>query len=205
MELPEALDRIADIRAQLAQTGTFRGFRSLTVGFSGVLGVAAAFLQLDRIPLPSEQALEFVELWVGVAVICLFVVGAELAYRWAVEPSPLKRRLTLLAVQQFVPCLVAGAVVTAVLANLPESAWMLPGLWALLFSLGVFSCCRLLPPATFWVGVHYLATGTLCLTLGSEAQALTPWMMIGTFGVGQFLAAAILYYTLERRNGRTAT
>ena len=205
MELPEALDRIADIRAQLAQTETFRGFRSLTVGFSGVLGVAAAFVQLDRIPLPSEQVLEFVDLWVGVAVICLLVVGAELAYRWAVEPSPLKRRLTLLAIQQFAPCLVAGGVVTAAVANLPECAWMLPGLWAVVFSLGVFSCCRLLPPATFWVGVHYLASGTLCLMFGRDAQALTPWMMIGTFGVGQLLAAVILYYTLERRNERAAS
>jgi hypothetical protein len=204
MELSDALDRISEIRAQLAHTETFRGFRSITVGFSGALGIAAAAVQMHTIPVPAEQVLEFVDLWVGVAVVSLLVVGAELAYRSSVEASPLKRRLTLLAVQQFVPCLVAGAVVTTVLVNVPESAWMLPGLWALFFSLGVFASCRLLPPATFWVGMHYLGSGTICLLLGSEAQALTPWMMIGTFGVGQLLAAAILYCTLERGHERTA-
>ena len=72
---------------------------------------------------------------------------------------------------------------------------------AILFSLGAFACCRLLPRATFWVGVHYLATGTLCLMLGAGAVDQTHWMMLGTFGVGQLLAAAILYFTLERNHG----
>jgi len=75
---------------------------------------------------------------------------------------------------------------------------MLPGLWAILFGLGVFASSQLLPRPTFWIGVHYLASGTICLVLGGGAAALSPWMMAGTFGLGQLLAALILYYTLER-------
>lgn len=203
MELLEALDRISEIRAQMTQTETFRGFRSITVGFSGVLGIVAALFQTQTIADPAALSLEFVDLWVGVAIVSVLVVAAELAYRSSVEASPLKRRLTLLAIQQFAPCLIAGGVVTIALSNFPECVWMLPGLWALIFSLGVFACCRLLPRATFWVGVHYVASGAICLMVGHGAVAWAPWMMIGTFGVGQLLAAAILYYTLERSDART--
>jgi hypothetical protein len=199
MELPEALGRISEIRARIAETETFRGFRSLTVGFSGLLGIATVFIQRDAMRRSTFTAGDFIDLWVAVALISLAVVGCELAYRYHVESSPLKRRLTILTLQQFAPSLVAGGAVTAVFAGLAaDHVWMLPGLWAILFSLGVFACCRLLPRTTFWVGVHYLATGTLCLLLGAGAAEYTHWMMLGTFGLGQLLAAVILYCTLER-------
>jgi hypothetical protein len=201
MELNEALGRISEIRAHIARTETFRDFRSLTVGFSGALGLAAAAIQVERVPQPTEHVWGYVELWVGIALFNLVVVGAELGYRWAVTSSPLKRRLATLAAGQFAPCLVAGGAVTAVIASVAqESAWMLPGLWAILFSLGVFASCRLLPAATFWVGAYYLAAGTICLGFGNGRHALSPWMMAGTFGVGQLLGAVILFWTLERRH-----
>ena len=33
-------------------------------------------------------------------------------------------------------------------------------------------------------------------------QALAPWAMAFPFGVGQMLSAAVLYWTLERTDGR---
>ncbi len=75
---------------------------------------------------------------------------------------------------------------------------MLPGLWAVLFSLGVFASCRLLPKPTFWVGVFYLLAGCVGLIFGPGDLALSPWLMGGTFGTGQLLTACILYWTLER-------
>ena len=39
-----------------------------------------------------------------------------------------------------------GGVVTAAVVRLaPESAWLMPGLWQLFFSQGVFASCRFLP------------------------------------------------------------
>lgn len=202
MELLEALGRISEIRARIADTETFRGFRSLTVGFSGLLGIATVFIQRHAMAHSTFTAGDFIDLWVAVALMSLAVVGCELAWRYHVERSPLKRRLTILTLQQFAPSLIAGGAITAVFAGLePTHVWMLPGLWSILFSLGAFACCRLLPRATFWVGVHYLAGGTLCLMLGTGAVDQTHWMMLGTFGVGQLLAAAILYFTLERNHG----
>lgn len=199
MELLEALGRITEIRARMAETETFRGFRSLTVGFSGMLGVLAVWVQHDAIARGGFSSSDFIELWVAVALLSLFIVGCELAYRYRVESSPLKRRLTLLTLQQFAPCLVAGAAITAVFSSgAVEHAWMLPGLWAVLFGLGVCACCRLLPRATVWVAVHYLASGIACLSLGEAAAGHSHWLMLGTFGVGQLVAAGILYWTLER-------
>jgi hypothetical protein len=81
-----------------------------------------------------------------------------------------------------------------------ESLWMLPGLWAMLFSLGIFSSYRLLPRETFWVAVFYQAAGMMCLALARGEAALSPWAMGVTFGLGQLLAAAVLYWTLERND-----
>jgi hypothetical protein len=77
---------------------------------------------------------------------------------------------------------------------------MLPGLWQILFGLGVFASCRLLPRATFWVGVFYLGSGLAVLALAHQEAALSPWAMGLPFGAGQMLAAAVLYFTLEREH-----
>ena len=94
---------------------------------------------------------------------------------------------------------VAGGLVTFVLfQQVPDALWMLPGLWSMFFSLGIFASYRLLPRATFWVGVFYMTAGVLCLLWARNDFAFSPWAMGLPFGVGQFVSAAILYWTLER-------
>jgi hypothetical protein len=199
MELHEALGQISEIRAQMARSQTFGGFRSLTVASSGMLGILAAIYQANRIPQPMGQIVEYVALWSAVAALSLFVVGLELAWSYSAGMSTLRRRLTTHAIRQFVPCLIAGAVLTAaILSRAPETAWMLPGLWALLFGLGVFASAKLLPRPIVWLGVYYLLAGAACLAFGKGETELSPWMMAGTFGFGQLFAALILYCTLER-------
>ena len=71
---------------------------------------------------------------------------------------------------------------------------MLPGLWQVLFSMGVFASCRFLPRQMFAVGVWYLAAGLTCLALGSGARAFSPWAMGLPFGFGQLLVATVLQF-----------
>jgi hypothetical protein len=112
---------------------------------------------------------------------------------------PLRRAQTWLAYEQFLPCIAAGALVTVVVVRAsPENVAMLPGFWQIFYSLGIFASCRLLPKATFWVAVFYLGTGLTVLSLSQGDSALSPWTMGLPFGVGQSLAAAVLYFTLER-------
>jgi hypothetical protein len=201
MELQEALTQIAEIRRQVARTEIFRGYRAVPIAFSGLLALAAAGLQAVGLPDPVPNPSAYLTLWVGAAVVSVLAAGAGMAWRCRRPASPLVRTMTWLAVEQFLPCLVAGGLLTLVLATqAPESIWMLPGLWALLFSLGVFASYRLLPRATFWVGLYYLIAGLACLTVARGDSALSPWAMAVPFGGGQLLAAAVFYWTLERNH-----
>jgi len=71
---------------------------------------------------------------------------------------------------------------------------MLPGLWSISFSLGIFASCRFLPRPMFAVGLWYLAAGLVCLVVESGPRELSPWAMGISFGVGQLLVALTLGY-----------
>jgi hypothetical protein len=203
MELREALDSIATIRRRMAATEVFRGYRALPVAFSAVLALTAGFLQPAVLPRPDQDVPGYVALWSAVAVCSIAAAGLAMFLRDRVAGTSLTRPVTWLAVGQFAPCLVAAAAVTAVVVRVaPEAGWVLPGLWQVFFSQGVFASCRLLPRPAFVVGVFYLVAGVGTLLLARGPDALSPWAMAIPFGVGQLAAAAVLYWTLERTDGR---
>jgi hypothetical protein len=99
------------------------------------------------------------------------------------------------AVEQFLPAVAVGFLLTVVMLRVaPQEYWMLPGLWQLIFSLGVFASCRFLPRQMFTVGVWYLAAGLFCLADSAGAHTLSPWLMGVPFGVGQLWVAAVLQF-----------
>ena len=202
MELREALCQISDIRRQMARSEVFRGYRSITVGFTGVLGIMAALLQAQWVANPETELGRYLVLWISVAAIGAVVSGAEMYWRARIAGSGLAREMTLLAAEQFLPCVVVGALLTLCIYNSsPQVAWMLPGLWSMIFGLGVFASYRLLPRQVFWVGLYYTVCGIGCLLWGRGEFAFSPWLMGVTFGGGQLLCAATLYWTLERNDG----
>jgi hypothetical protein len=79
---------------------------------------------------------------------------------------------------------------------------MLPGMWQLIFSLGVFSSCRFLPRPMIAAGLWYLLTGLVCIAL-ADNRALSPLAMGIPYGAGQLLVAAILL--LHSREGEDET
>ena len=203
MELRDALTQISEIRTQMARSEVFRGYRSVPVAFSGLLAIAAAGFQAFWIPAPAAALGHYLLLWIGVALCSALAAGVEMVIRSQQTHSPLAREITWLAIEHFLPAIVTGALLTCVLTvSAPETVWMLPGLWSILFSLGLFASCRLLPGEIFWAGAHYLVAGVLCLVLAKGNAALSPWAMAAPFGAGQLLIAAILYWKLERTNGQ---
>jgi hypothetical protein len=207
MELREALEQIAEIRQQMARTEVFRGYRAAPVAFSGLLAWAAAVYQAVWIPDPIARLSTYLILWVGAATLSAIASGLGMAWRARhVSVGSWSREITRLAVEQFAPCLIAGGLLTLVLVRTSEeSLWMLPGLWSILFSLGIFASRRLLPRATAAVGLFYLVAGLVCLIMARGPYALSPWAMGVPFGVGQMFAAAVLYGTLERQDGHEET
>jgi len=203
MELRDALTQISEIHSQMVRAQVFRGYRSITTAFSGLVALLATAIQTFFIPQPPQQIYAYVGLWFGAAILCMAVVGAEMILRSRRLQSKLQSQLTLLAVEQFVPTVIAGALLTAVLIGfVPEAIYLLPGLWLILFSLGVFASCRLLPRAAFYVAGYYLLAGLSVLMIARGPFALHPLAMGLPFGLGQLLTAAMLYHTLERGGER---
>lgn len=201
MDPRQAAVQIAEIQSRLSHAQTFRGYRSLTVAATGALALVAAVLQPVLVPEPAQTPLSWLGLWLSVAVVGAVGVGIELALRCRQSGSPWFVRLTVSAVSRFLPCVVAGAAVTFALAvAAPEALWLLPGLWAVLFSLGVFASCTVMPREIIGVGAFYLVAGVACLLFARNAAAFAPEAMAIPFGTGQLLTAGILYWRLESTN-----
>ncbi len=79
----------------------------------------------------------------------------------------------------------------------PETLWLLPGLWQVLVSLGIFASVRSLPRSVALVGAWYFVAGFTVLLIGSASHALSPWTMGLPFVIGQLLMAALLYIASE--------
>ena len=203
MELRDALDQISEIRERMARGQVFRGYRAVSTLFTAAVAVLASAAQAAWVPNPGRDVDDYLWLWCGAAVLSLLVVGGEMALRAVRSGSPLHRQMTMLAVDQFVPCLVAGALVTYAIGKFAgDIVWIMPGLWAVLFSLGVFASRRFLPRGVGLVAGFYLLAGLVCLAIGRNGATLWPWTMAIVFGTGQLLAAVVLWWTLERNHGR---
>ncbi|HJS90665.1 MAG TPA: hypothetical protein VJ738_11940 [Steroidobacteraceae bacterium] len=194
-DVRRALSEIQSIRGYVARCIEFRGYGPLTLAITGVIALAVASLQQLWLLDPRHEFPRFLALWVGAAAASLMLIAVETLARARRLHSALALQMVYSAVEQFLPAIVTGILLTAVMMRAaPQSLWMLPGLWQLLFSLGVFASCRFLPRATFWVGVWYLATGLTCLALGDGDWAFSPWEMGVPFGIGHLMVAAVLQF-----------
>jgi hypothetical protein len=192
-DLNQALLDISRIREQLARGSEFHGYGPATVGITGILALVAATVQALWIHDPALHIAHYLRLW-GITATCSFgFIVLEAIFRSRRAHGDMALSMLQSALEQFLPSIVAGGLLTFVLpAVAPASSWLLPGLWQIIFSLGVFASCRLLPRAIFVVGVWYLFCGLSCLALLGEAKSFSPWAMGLPFALGQFLVAGIL-------------
>ena len=193
MELQDALGQISEIRQQIARSGQFRGYRSVPVAVTSLVAFLTAAFQALVIPVPLENVSGYVMLWISAAVVCLSITLGDVWRRYRHSRGLLHKEVTRLAIEQFLPSVAAGGLITLILLRrAPETAWQLPGLWSVLFSLGLFASFRLLPRAIFWVATYYLLAGCAYLCFVSAEDVLSPWSMALLFGGGQLATAAVL-------------
>ncbi|HEX2790737.1 MAG TPA: hypothetical protein VHN17_09935 [Steroidobacteraceae bacterium] len=192
-DLNRALTDISVIRGQLARDAEFRGYGPATLAATGVLAWLAAGAQALWLKDPAAHVQQYVMLWVATAVLSLIVIGIETVQRSRRAHGALAIPMLQSAVEQFMPALVAGGLLTVVLLRVAAPMlWVLPGLWQVVFSLGVFASCRFLPRPMFLAGVWYLVCGLGCLGLLPPEFRFSPWVMGVPYGVGQLLVACIL-------------
>ena len=193
-DLRKALGDISSIRRQVARTSEFRGYGPATLATTGAFAAIAAAIQARTLPDPANHLSEYLEIWIATAVLAAGLTGAQMFSRARRMHSSLSSEMIRMAVEQFLPAALAGTLITAVIArSAPASAWMLPGLWQLIFSLGIFASCRFLPRCMAAAGAWYLLTGLGCLSLG-DSRALSSWTMGIAFAVGQLLVSLVLSF-----------
>ena len=192
-ELQQALSEIQSIRCQVARGTEFRGYGPASIAVSGILALLVAAAQA-RWMVNTDIAV-WLGVWAGTAAVSVLLTGIETFVRARRVHVGFAREMVQCAVEQFLPAVMVGFLLTVVMVRVAaQDCWMLPGLWQLIFSLGVFASCRFLPRQMFVVGVWYLAAGLFCLAAGSVARTLLPWAMGIPFGIGQLLVAAVLQY-----------
>src|SRR6266478_923670 len=198
-DVQQALSGIRSIRTQMAHGTEFRGYGPTSIAASGILALLVAAVQTQWVARPGKVDLAaWIGVWAGTAVVSVLLTGLETFARARRVHVGLAREMVQSAVTQFLPAGMVGFLLTVVMLRAaPEECWMLPGLWQLIFSLGVFASCRFLPRQMFAVGVWYLVCGLACLMIASGPRILSPWEMGIPFGVGQLLVAAVLRYGFE--------
>jgi hypothetical protein len=194
-DLNRALGDISSIRRQMARTTEFRGYGPATLACTGLLAIAAATVQSFWLPDPVNEISGYLTIWISTASLSAALTGVQMYTRTRRMHSGMSQEMMHIAVEQFLPSVGAGLLTTIVLVHyVPAVLWMIPGLWQLIFSLGIFASCRFLPRPMLAAGAWYLLTGLLCIALGG-ARALSPWAMGIPFAAGQLLVAAILLFS----------
>src|SRR4029077_9894913 len=156
-DLDKALADITAIRNQMARGTEFRGYGPMTLAATGVLAIIAALFQSLWLPEPAAHSLGYLALWVATGALSVALIGIEMVARTRRIHTGLADEMIHAATEQFIPAGVAGALLSFVLFRYaPQSLWMLPGLWQIVYSLGLFAACRSLPRPMLTAGAWYL-------------------------------------------------
>ncbi len=116
MDLRNALVQIAEIRQQMAKGDVFRGYRSAPVAFSGIVALVAALAQPLVVPDPLGNPALYLAVWIVAAGVSMGAVALEMTWRLNLVRERTHFEVARLAIEQFLPSIIAGALVTTVIA-----------------------------------------------------------------------------------------
>lgn len=197
-DLDKALADIVEIKSRLAQSSEFLGLGPAALAATGALAFLVAMAQ-SILPGATDPVAYFAA-WVATAIIACALIGAEMLRRGRYHHAGLADQMIREAVLHFVPAGVAGAALLAFFAqSAPADLWLVPGLWLILVSLGIFAATRSLPPGMIYAGAWYLLSGFTVLLLSATGHALSPWSMGLPFALGQCGIALLVHRATEAR------
>jgi hypothetical protein len=197
-DLNQALTDIRSIRRQVAHTTEFRGYGPLTLSATAVLALLAGVAQLRWLPEPASHPVQYVALWLTTGVFSAALIVTQMLTRADRLHSGMADEMIRIAVTQFLPAGVVGILLPFVLLQITHDVfWMLPGLWQIVFGLGVFASCRCLPRPMLVAGVWFFLTGLACIYLG-DTRALAPAMMSYPYAIGMGFVALVHYLSAKK-------
>jgi len=194
-DLDKALADILAIRSQIAAGTAFRGYGPATVAATSGVALLTTVLQFFWLDDPTGHPIAFFAGWAAAALLSAVLILVEMRARSRRHHSGLADAMVQHAIEQSLPAGVAGVLLAIMLWKFaPETLWMLPGLWQVLVSLGVFASVRSLPRSIALGGAWYFLSGFTVLLLASQNHLLSSWTMVLPFAAGQLLMAALLYF-----------
>ncbi len=159
-DLDKALADIIAIRSQLAAGTAFRGYGPAAVAATGAVALVTAILQFYWLDDFTHNPIAFFAGWAAAAVLSATMIWVEMRARSRRHHSGLADAMIHQAIEQFLPAGVAGVLLAAMLWKFaPETLWLLPGLWQILVSLGIFASVRSLPRSVALAGAWYFVAG----------------------------------------------
>ncbi len=201
-DLDKALADILAIRTQIAAGTAFRGYGPTAIAVTAVLASSRCSRKSSGSKSRPRSRSPFFSAWVIAALISAAIVWIEMRTRSHRHHSGLADAMIYQAIEQFLPAGVAGALLGIVLWQYaPEALWMLPGIWQVMVSLGIFASTRSLPRIVTIVGAWYFVAGFVVLMLASQSHALSPWTMGLPFVIGQLLMAIVLHFASGDADG----
>ena len=196
-DLRQALAEISAIRTQVARGTQFRGYGPVSIAASGILALIVAALQ-SRLSPEGSDFYAFLQVWIATAAASVLMTAFETVLRSRRVHSGLANEMLYAAAEQFLPAVIVSIFLTVVMIRVaPHDGWMLPGLWQIMFSLGVFASCRFLPRQMVGVAVWYLVCGLSSIVLQSDHKSVSPWIMGVPFGLGQLGVAGVLTFCFD--------
>jgi hypothetical protein len=197
-QLNDALAEIHAIRAQIALGSEFRGYGPVSVASTGALALVVACAEAHWRGDRESNFGVYLAIWSVTAMIALVLSGTETVLRARRVHGGFAEHMIYQAAEQFLPAVASGLLLTAVVVRFALAAeWLLPGLWQMLFGLGMFASARCLPRSIVLVGFWYLATGLVTIAALPSGGSISPWAMGIPFGIGQLLVAAVLQFGYE--------
>lgn len=196
MDVREAISQISEIHHHLSKSEVFRGYKPVMLLVIGCLALGFGLIQyfflqpfiVEALPIP----------WLFFAAGIIVLEGVNILRHYLSHPGGSQQRLTLRILVQFIPVLAAGLCITMVfLFRLGDFAAYLPGIWMLLFAVGVFSMLPFLPSAIYLVGIFYFVMGGISLYVLPKDLELLPLLMGGAFGFGHILSALVLNRSMK--------
>ena len=154
-----AMDNLEFIRDTMERAGAFTAVSGWGMVAVGVSALGAAAFAASR-----STPLEWLVVWLGEALLSIAISG------WAISRKAHRARMPLLSgpgrkfATSFVPPIVAGAVLTAVLYHGPMIV-VLPGLWLMLYGTGVITGGAFSVPIVPVMGVCFLVAGIAAILL----------------------------------------
>ncbi|HTR79563.1 MAG TPA: hypothetical protein VMH39_15700 [Gemmatimonadaceae bacterium] len=169
------MDNLRFIRETMERAGTFTTLSGWGEVVIGVTATAAALVAARQ-----TQALVWLAIWLGEAGIATGISVAFMAVKTHAAGMPLISGPVRKLILSFLPPILAGGVLTTVLYQ-SRLLSLLPGVWMLLYGVGVVTVgtfsVRLVPV----MGAAFMAVGTLAL-LGPGSWG-TPLLIVGFGGL----------------------